>query len=62
MNSTFQFRYNKTKSDCATIEEAKEEAQNLVQPHMPWEAKVVELDENGEFIRTVVTYNSTNAR
>jgi hypothetical protein len=53
MKTTFQVRYNKTKIDCETLEEAKVEASKLVDPSMPWDAKIVEIDEECEFIGTV---------
>jgi len=61
-NNTFQVRFNRSTFDFATVEEAEAQAHELIDAACPFEAKVVELDEEGEFVRTVKTLGPANAR
>lgn len=61
-NNTFQVRFNRSKFDCDTLEEAEAQAMELIEPSCPFEAKIVEIDEDGEFVRTVKTLGPANAQ
>lgn len=61
MNS-YEVRFNRSTFAAATIEEAEAQAYDLIEASCPFEAKIVEVDEDGEFVRTVKTLGPANAR
>ena len=52
---TYQIHYNKSIFNADSIEEAEQIARNLVEPSMPFKAKIIEVDENDDFIRNIKT-------
>lgn len=59
--NTFQVRFDGSKYPAETEAEAREIALGLIDARCPFEARVIEIDEDGEMIRTVVRYNASNA-
>jgi hypothetical protein len=59
--NTYEVRFNVSKFHCDTLEEAEKTARELIEPSCPFDAKIVEIDEEGGIVRTVMTLNSTNA-
>jgi len=60
MNS-YEVRFNRSTFAAATIEEAEAQAMDLIDASCPFEAKIVEVDEDGEFVRTVKTLGPANS-
>ncbi len=56
--TTYQIHYNKSIFNAYSIGEAEQIARNLVEPSMPFEAKIIEVDENEDFIQTIKTITS----
>ena len=59
--NTYEVRFNQSKFRADTIEEAENTARELIDPSCPHDARIIELDKGGEFVRTVMTLNSTNS-
>lgn len=60
MNS-YEVRFNRSTFAAATIEEAEAQAMDLIEAFCPFDAKIVEVDEDGEFVRTVKILGPANA-
>ena len=56
--TTYQIKYNKSIFNADSIEEAEQIARNLIDPSMPFEAKIIEVDVNEDFIQTIKTITS----
>lgn len=54
----YQIHYNKSIFNSDSIEEAEKIARNLVEPSMPFSAKIIEIDENEEFLQNIKTITS----
>ena len=61
MNS-YEVRFNRSTFATATIEAAEAQAYDLIEASCSFEAKIVEVDEDGKFVRTVKTLGPANAR
>jgi hypothetical protein len=59
---SYEVRFNRSTFAAATIEEAVAPSMDLIDAACPFEAKIVEVDEDGEFVRTVKTLGPANAR
>ena len=57
----YQIRYNKSAIGAETIEDAEAQALSLLDPCVPFAARIVEVDEDGAFIRTVKTLQPNHA-
>jgi len=57
----YQVRYNKSAINAETIEDAEAHALSLLDPCVPFTARIVEVDENGAFIRTIKTLQPNHA-
>jgi hypothetical protein len=55
---TYQIHYNKSIFNAIDIDEAEQIARGLVEPSMPFEAKIIVVDENEEFIQNIKTITS----
>jgi hypothetical protein len=60
--TTYEVRFNKSKFAASSEAEAVKIAEGLIEPACPFEARIVEIDEDGEFVRTVFTLGPCNAR
>jgi len=58
---TYQVRYNKSTISVKTIEDANAQALSLLNPCAPFAARIVEVDKDGAFIRTVKTLQPNHA-
>lgn len=56
--TTYQIHYNKSILNADSIEEAEQIARGLVEPSMPFNAKIIEVDENEEFLQNIKTITS----
>jgi len=56
--TTYQIHYNKSIFNSDSIKEAEQIARDLVEPSMPFKAKIIEVDENEEFIQNIKTITS----
>ena len=61
MNS-YEVRFNRSIFQCATLEEAEAQAYDLIEASCPFEAKIIEVDEDGDFLRTVTALGPANAQ
>jgi hypothetical protein len=57
----YQIRYTQTVINAETIENAEAHALSLLDPCVPFAARIVEIDENGVFILTVKTLQPNHA-
>jgi Ser-tRNA(Ala) deacylase AlaX len=60
MNS-YEVRFNKSKFAFETLEEAEAQARELIQANQPFEARIIEVDEDGKLVRTVKTLGPQHA-
>jgi len=61
LHMTYQIRYNKSAISAETIEDAEAHALSLLDPCVPFTARIVVVDEDGAFIRTVKTLQPNHA-
>ena len=60
--NTYEVRFNRSTFAASTIEEAEAQAYDLLDAACPFEAKIVEIGDDGEFVRTVKTLGPANAK
>jgi hypothetical protein len=60
-NTSFEVIFGKSLFPVEYLSDAKELALGLVDPRFPTRAKVIEVDSNGEFIRTITEYGPEHA-
>jgi hypothetical protein len=53
--TTYQIHYNKSIFNAIDIEEAEQIAKSLIEPSMPFKARIIAVDENEDFIQTIKT-------
>ena len=51
--NTYEVRFDRSTFDAATIEEAETLALSLVDAACPFESRIVEVGEDGEFVRSI---------
>jgi len=57
----YQVRYNNTTISAETIEDAEFVAKSLLNPCSPFTARIIEIDEDGAFVKTVKTLQPNHA-
>ena len=60
--NTYEVRFNKSTYTAESIEEAESIALDLVEASCPFIARIIEIGEDGEFVRTVKTLDAAAAQ
>ncbi len=60
--NTYEVHFNRSTFAASNLDEAEKIARDLIDATCPFEARIVEIDENGDHVRTVATLGPANAQ